>query len=581
MSKKRIIIAVLSTLLLILAGAALWFQLSIPPGEEWIAYENKALVASIDRQLEGMNMERLAADYADLVPGRDVLALQQAVKRGALSYEDLTAICLYRIKTLDQGYHGYNSVIEVASDAILQARARDRERLERLERGEALPPLFGIPVMLKDNINTAGIPTSAGAVAFSGYIPAEDAGLVRMLKAQGAVILGKNNLSEFAYYVSSVMPSGYSGRKGQTVNPFGPLKISPSGSSSGSAVAVAAGLVPISIGTETAGSIAGPASAGSVVGFKPTRGRISAEGIFPLIRAVDTPGPITGTVQDAALAYGCLSGEPAVRKLDRSALNGAKIGLVSYDYNDKAMVETLKVNLEAAGAQVIFVPLSQEDVQVQNIIPLTFKQDFEDFATEYGLPITKLEDLIHYNTEDSKRRIKYGQDHLIAANAVHTPDPTQIQASIQNARNLLEAALSEHGLDAIAFLNTSASTVVSAAGFPQLTVPLGTDEKGVPQGATFTAGYGADWELLNLGYAFEQNARGRIAPEAGAHRGRIAPRLSVRISTSIAVIDPGFCSLAHLIAPRDPVYPFFLPERRAGLLKPEGDIKLHTLPSRV
>ena len=127
MSKKRIIIiAVLSTLLLVLAGAALWFQLSIPPGEEWIAYENEAMGASIDRQLEGMNMERLAADYADLVPGRDVLALQQAVKRGALSYEDLTAICLYRIKTLDQGYHGYNSVIEVAPDAILQARARDR-----------------------------------------------------------------------------------------------------------------------------------------------------------------------------------------------------------------------------------------------------------------------------------------------------------------------------------------------------------------------------------------------------------------------------------------------------------------------
>lgn len=513
MKKKRtVIIAGLAALLLLLTGAALWFLRSAPPGEEWISYENESLIASIDLQLEGLDLEHLATGQADLVLGQDVEALQQAVMQGALSYEDLTAVCLYRIKTLDQSYHGYNSVIEVAPDAIRQARDRDRDRRKRLAAGETLPPLFGIPVMLKDNINTAGIPTSAGAVAFSGYIPDEDAELVKMLRAQGAVILGKNNLSEFAYYVSSVMPSGYSGRKGQTVNPFGPLKISPSGSSSGSAVAVAADLVPISIGTETAGSIAGPASANSVTGFKPTRGRISGEGIFPLIRAVDTPGPIAKTVRDAALAYGCLSGDPTVQKLDRAALNGAKIGLVAYDYNDNAMVERLQTSLEAAGAQVISIPLSQEGVPIQSIIPLTFKQDFEDFAAEYGLPITKLEDLIHYNEEDAGRRIKYGQDHLIAADAVLTPDSTPVQASIQNARNLLDTALSGHGLDAIVFLNTSASAVVSAAGYPQLTVPLGTDEKGVPQGATFAAGYGADRELLNLGYAFEQSTGGRTVP---------------------------------------------------------------------
>lgn len=510
--KKYMIITILAALVLGLAGAAVWFLLSVPPGEEWISYGSEELIASIDLQLEGFDMDRLAADQTNFVQEQDVATLQQAVARGDLSYEELTAICLYRIKTLDQSRHGYNSVIGVAPDAIRQARDRDQTRKRMLDSGEAIPPLFGIPVMLKDNINTAGIPTSAGAVAFAGFIPDRDAELVRRLKEQGAVILGKNNLSEFAYFVSSVMPSGYSGRKGQTVNPFGPIKISPSGSSSGSAVAVTANLVPISIGTETAGSIAGPASANSVVGFKPTRGHISVEGIFPLIRAVDTPGPITKTVRDAALAYSCLSGEPAAGGLNASSLKGTKIGLVSYDYNDSAMVQQLKSSLEAAGAQVVFMPLNQEDVPVQSVIHLTFKQDFEDFAAKYGLPITRLEDLMAYNREDAKRRIKYGQDHLEAANAVQAPDASQIQESIRNAGNELNALLSEQGLDAIAFLNTSASTVVSAAGYPELTVPLGTNAKGVPQGATFAAGYGEDWKLLNLGFAFEQSVRGRMAP---------------------------------------------------------------------
>ena len=510
--KKYMIITILAALVLGLAGAAVWFLLSVPPGEEWISYGSEELIASIDLQLEGADVDRLAADQANFVQEKDVAALQQAVARGDLSYEELTAICLYRIKTLDQSRHGYNSVIGVAPDAIRQARDRDQTRKRMLDSGEAIPPLFGIPVMLKDNINTAGIPTSAGAVAFAGFIPDRDAELVRRLKEQGAVILGKNNLSEFAYFVSSVMPSGYSGRKWQTVNPFGPIKISPSGSSSGSAVAVTANLVPISIGTETAGSIAGPASANSVVGFKPTRGHISVEGIFPLIRAVDTPGPITKTVRDAALAYSCLSGEPAAGGLNASSLKGTKIGLVSYDYNDSAMVQQLKSSLEAAGAQVVFMPLNQEDVPVQSVIHLTFKQDFEDFAAKYGLPITRLEDLMAYNREDAKRRIKYGQDHLEAANTVQAPDASQIQESIRNAGNELNALLSEQGLDAIAFLNTSASTVVSAAGYPELTVPLGTNAKGVPQGATFAAGYGEDWKLLNLGFAFEQSVRGRMAP---------------------------------------------------------------------
>lgn len=511
MKKKRnLIIGCLLALLLVLAGGYLWFKAAAPPGESWIAYHNEELIASIDRQLRGLDIEQIAAAKESLVLEQDIESLQKAVKQGDLSYAELTAICLYRIKTLDQNRHGYNSVMEVAPDAMDQARDRDRRR--ELSGGEELPPLFGIPVMLKDNINTAGIPTSAGAVAFSGFIPAEDAKLVQRLREQGAVILGKNNLSEFANYVSSVMPGGYSGKKGQTVNPFGPLKLSPSGSSSGSAVAVTANLAPVSVGTETAGSIMGPAAANSVVGFKPTRGSISGEGIFPLIRAVDTPGPIAKTVRDAAAAYGALSGRPIPGEFDPSALKGTSVGLVVYDYNDSAMIQKIRTGLIEAGARVSDVSLDQTTVEVQTIIERTFKRDFEEFAGQYRLPVATLDDLIRFNSQDARRRARYGQDYLIAAAGVQTPDDTRIQDSIQNARKQLDELFQGQNMDAVVFLNTSCSPIISAAGYPELTIPLGKGKNGVMQGATFAAGYGDDIKLLSFGYSFEQTIRGRVAP---------------------------------------------------------------------
>lgn len=494
----------------------IWFQMTAPPGEEWIAYENDTVLASIDFQLEGINAEQIAEEKEPLILEKSVEELQREVEQGNLTYEELTVVCLYRIKTLDQSRHGYNSVVTVAPDAVLQARERDRIREEEKSSGKITAPslLFGIPVMLKDNINTVDMPTSAGAVAFADFIPDADAELVRILREQGAVILGKNNMSEFAYFVSGKMPSGYSGRKGQTVNPFGPLKISPSGSSSGNAVAVTANLVPVSIGTETAGSIIGPSSVNSAAGFKPTRGSIPGEGIFPLIKAVDTPGPIAKSVKDIAAAYSVLSGEELPAEWDVNALKGKTVGLVYYEYNDEKDIHALRKALEAAGGRVIDVKLDQMGINVQNSIAFTFRKDFEDYAVQYKLPITKLSDLIAFNNKDAKRRIKYGQDQLEAANAVELPDSSHIEASVQTARTSLDELLKGQGLAAVVFLNTTASNAASAAGYPELTVPFGANEKGVPRGATFVAGQGEDLRLLQLGYAFEQTVRGRVIPGA-------------------------------------------------------------------
>lgn len=516
MEKKRKLVGGIILIAVVLIAGSLWILKKIvPPGEEWISYGNEEIIASIDRQLEGMDIERLVAEKEGYVLEKSIADIQQSVAQGVLTYEELTAVCLYRIKTLDQKHHGYNSVMEVAPDAMEQARMRDRERarINVTSADGEVPPLFGIPVMFKDNINTKGIPTSTGVVAFADFIPDEDAGIVRVLREQGAVILGKNNLSEFANYVSRVMPGGYSGKKGQTVNPFGPLRISPSGSSSGSAVAVTADLTPVSIGTETSGSIVAPAAANSVVGFKPSRSAMPGDGIFPLIREVDTAGPITKNVEDAALVYRAIikgtTGREVSCDFKGNALQGAVIGLISYDYNDQEMVEKLRCELELSGCRVLDVQIDLGNIEVQNVIQLSFKEDFEEFTAQHGMPITKLEDLISFNKKEQKRRARYGQDLLQAA-VTDAAGKTEILSSISEAQKTMDELFCEHGLDAIVFLNSTASMPAAAAGYPELTIPLGADRKGVPQGATFAAGDGQDLKLLELGYAFEQAVKGRI-----------------------------------------------------------------------
>ena len=512
--KHKIVLSGFLSLFIIAAGVFLIIKKMAPPGEEWISYQNQELIASIDRQSGGINGETFLKNKADAILEKSIAGLQQAVADGELTYEEITLFYLQRIKTLDQSRHGFNSVSGIAPDAVAQARERDLELKKRLSAGETGAPslLFGIPVMLKDNINAAGMPASAGAAAFAEFTPENDSAIVKALKQQGAVILGKNNLSEFAYFVSSVMPSGYSGAKGQTVNPFSPLKLSPSGSSSGSAVAVTANLVPVSIGTETAGSIIGPSAVNSVTGFKPSRGWISNEGIFPLISKVDTAGPIAKTVQDVTAVYNALTGKSLPLIPDRTDLSGMRIGFLSYDYVNDTVQQNLKSRLEDLGAQVIDIQIDEKGVQVQNIIHLSFKQDFESYAEQYHLPITSLDSLIRYNREDLKRRARYGQDLLEATQAVGTPDMKAIEKSIDAAQKAIDSVFWENDLDAAVFLNSSGSTITSAAGYPELTVPFGADRKGIPQGATFIAKYGEEELLLAAGSVFEQAVQGRLAP---------------------------------------------------------------------
>lgn len=524
MGKKGKIVMVLLALAVTLGVAgAIYIKYAAPPGEEWISYRREEVIAGIDKQLLGIDMEKVIREKEAYVVEKSIQELQQEVRQGLLTYEEITAVCLYRIKTLDQAEKGYNSVITVNPEAMAEARKKDSEYKAQ---GENLPPLYGIPVMLKDNINTADMAVSAGTEAFSDFYPGEDAVLVKALKDHGAIILGKNNLSELAGYFSSVMPAGYSGRKGQTVNPFGPLKISAFGSSSGSAVAVTANLVPISIGTETDGSIIAPAAANSVVGFKPSRRAELSEGIFPLIKKLDTAGPISKSVKDAAAVYQSMirteysTGQPAsaelsqelTEELSENALEGKKIGIVSYDYEDQRVLGRLRDELNCIGADTVDVEIPRTEVTVFQNIPLSLETDYEAYAKTYRLPIGTLAGLVQYNRQDAGRRMKYGQDLLEEAAQTGNPDPDAIEESIQKAEEMLTDLFDGYRLDALVFLNSSGTTTPAAAGYPELTVPFGTDKNKVPQGVTFVARFGEDEKLLNLGYSFESHVQGRLVP---------------------------------------------------------------------
>lgn len=510
--KKRIsaVIIVLLTLLILLSAAvAIFVKRAAPPGEEWISYENDRVISEIDRQLAGLDIEKIVEEKAPYVVETGIEDIQKSVAEGLISYREITAVCLYRIRTMDQTDRGLNSVISVNPHAMEEAARRDLalENMPELSSG-----IYGIPVMLKDNINTVDMPVSAGTVAFSDYYPPVDAGIVTALKDRGAIILGKTNLSELSNYMSSLMPAGYSGRKGQTVNPFGPLKRSASGSSSGSAVAVTANLVPVSMGTETDGSIVAPSAANSVVGYKPSRKLVPDDGIVPLVKALDTPGPIAKCVKDAAAVCHAVTGETLSEDYQGDALKGKRVGLLGYEYNDKKMLAMLRDYLQSAGAEVVDVNPDFKGIILFRNISLSFRTDFEEYAETYGLPIRTLDDLLAFNRQDPERRMRYGQDWLEGAAGTQQQDPAEIGESIQNAEKALTALFDENRLDALVFLNSSGSTAPAAAGWPELTVPMGQDRKGAPQGATFTARYGEDEALLNMGYGFETHVRGRMVP---------------------------------------------------------------------
>ncbi|WP_409252934.1 amidase [Bacillus sp. SCS-153A] len=464
--------------------------------------------------------------------------LTDKLHTGEITSQELVLIYLDRIADVDQSGPSINSLIEVNPDALHIAASLDYERKTKGSRG----PLHGIPVVIKDNIDTGdNMHTCAGSLALAESYAKEDAFLVKKLREAGAIILGKTNLTEWANFMAEKMPTGYSSRGGQVLNPYG-ADFMVGGSSAGSAAAIAANLAVVSVGTETSGSILSPASQNSLVGIKPTVGLISRTGVIPISHTQDTAGPMARTVTDAALLLGVLQGtderdaitasNPLLETnytdhLLRNGLQGKRIGIARstyFDYLDEsklAIMDAAVERLAELGAEVIDsveIPSTGSDWDI-NVLLYEFKSGINAYlkTVDPSVGIRHLSDIIRFNTETGEPALKYGQKVLEESEETKgLLDPVYLKSlekdQYLSKKNGIDAVMKEHGLDAIVFPNNFGAMIPAKAGYPSITVPAGFTPEGEPVGITFTGGAYSEPTLIEIAYGYEQGTKHRKPP---------------------------------------------------------------------
>lgn len=470
-----------------------------------------------------------------------IAQLSAAMADGTLTAEALTRFYLERIAAIDKQGPKLNAVLEVNPDALFIARGLDQERRQSGPRG----PLHGIPILLKDNIDTGDkMHTSAGSLALAGSFAPKDAFVADALRKAGAVILGKANMTEWANFMANDMPSGYSSRGGQVINPYVATH-TPGGSSSGPGVAVAAGLCAAAIGTETSGSILDPASENSVVGIKPTVGLISRTGIIPIAMSQDTAGPMARTVADAALVLGALTGDdpldPATAAsvgqayvdykafLDPHGLRGARLGVVrQYGHDglsdeERRLFDAALDLLRAQGAELVDpanIPSVGDKGWRSKVLVHEFKPALNSYlaALGPGAPVRTLADVIAFNNAHAEACLKHGQAVLESSEATSgtLTEPEYLNSRLQDIRLAgaegIDAVLEREQLDALVLPGSWGCWVAARAGYPSVSVPAGYMPDGVPMGLTFTGTAWSEGALIRLAYAFEQATRLRKPP---------------------------------------------------------------------
>ncbi len=483
--------------------------------------------------------------------------LRVQMASGRSTAESITESYLERIEALDRKGPALRSLIELNPDALPIARGLDEERKAKGPRG----PLHGIPVLIKDNIDTADkMLTTAGSLALLGNPAVRDAFLAARLRAAGAIILGKTNLSEWANFRSTHSTSGWSGRGGQTKNPYS-LNRNPCGSSSGSGAAIASNFAVVAVGTETDGSVVCPSSMCGIVGIKPTLGLISRSGIIPIAHSQDTAGPMARSVTDAAILLGALTGldtrdeataahegrsyQDYTRFLDPNGLRGMRIG-VARQYLDtipavtKVMDECLAL-MKSAGAQIIdpveFSKFEAWRDSETEVLLYEFKNDLNDYLGHRGAAVKSLADCIAFNRLHAREEMPYfGQELMEQAQEKGPLSEKGYKAALSKNHRLtrkkgIDALLKQHNLDAItgptagpAWLtdwvngdrvDSGCASPPAVAGYPHITVPAGFSF-GLPLGISF---FGAAWsepKLIRIAYAFEQLRRARRKPDFAA-----------------------------------------------------------------
>lgn len=479
--------------------------------------------------------------------------LQQHLQSGKYTARTLTELYLARIQAIDQTGPCLRSVIEVNPDALRIADALDQER----QAGKVRGPLHGIPVLIKDNIDTADkMATSAGSIALAENQATKDAFVAARLREAGAVILGKTNLSEWANFRSTRSASGWSSRGGQTKNPY-VLDRSPCGSSSGSGVAVAANLCAVAVGTETDGSVVCPAAINSVVGIKPTVGLVSRAGIIPISRTQDTAGPLARTVRDAVILLGALTGvDPAdavtqesagqTRRdytafLDAGGLRGKRIGVekafLTGHEDVTALLQQALAVLKNQGATIVEVEIMQKMRELGDaefkVLQYEFKAGLNQYLAQSNGKVKSLPELIAFNKANEDKAMPYfKQEILESSQALGDLNSPEYRAALAKntttSRNLIQTVMQKNNLQAISgptygpswcidLINGdsssgySLSSPAAISGFPHITVPMGQVD-GLPIGLSFFGTAYTEPELIKLAYAYEQASKKRVVP---------------------------------------------------------------------
>lgn len=479
-------------------------------------------------------------------------SLQEKLASGKYTSEQLVDLFLKRIENIDKKGPELNAIIEINSEAISISKQMDKERKEGKVRG----PLHGIPVVIKDNIDTADkMQTTAGSLAMIGNIASKDAFTVKKLRDSGAIIIGKTNLSEWANFRSNQSSSGWSSRGGQTKNPY-ILDHNPCGSSAGSGVAVAANLCVVAVGTETDGSIVCPASVNGIVGIKPTVGLISRSGIIPISKTQDTAGPMARTVKDAAILLGVLVGIDATDSitneskgksfsdyttfLDLNALKGKRIGIEKKPQGQNQFINSLLENaillLKQNGATIVEIDyinkidaLSEAEFEV---LQFEFKDGLNQYLSTAKSKVTSLKDVIDFNIANEDKAMPYFKQEILESSNLKLGlnEKKYIDAldkSFNGSKKILDSVFQEHQLDAICGITMgpacsidmiygdrwgySLTAPAAASGYPHITVPAGKVYD-LPVGLSFFGTSYSEPKLLGIAYAYEQASKHRVKP---------------------------------------------------------------------
>jgi len=460
----------------------------------------------------------------DLILNQDISSIQSHISKGRFNYEDLVKFYIYRIYKFEMDTDLYlNTIISLNSEIINEAKELDRKN-----KPDNL--LYGIPILVKDNIDVEGMVTSAGASVFRKNFIDNNARVIDNLKKNNVLILGKLNMSEWAYYFCRPCPVGYSSLGGQTFNPYGRKVFESGGSSSGSGVSIAANFAAASIGTETSGSILSPSSKNSLVGLKPTIGSVSRSGIVPISSFFDTSGPMATNVYDNALLFNSMIGYDDEDKLSYSA---DKIDLeemenfnpknvvagISSNYLNDSLITIALNDLKIIGIlNTVYNPEEYSLPSFRSILTSDMKRDLPKYISKYAnkdIQVLNVTDIIEFNNKDTLINAPYGQYlfNQIKKDKVSDYDLNQMKVNTKSlATNYLNKIMTNYDFDIFISVDNSMAGIAAAAHFPALTVPMGYRDDGQPSNITFITTSKNEQLLFNIAYRYEKQSKRRVAP---------------------------------------------------------------------